>query len=474
MKDAPLLSSVTAVVMATALPALAADKGPALPKDLPPYGATKPVSAPPVKQLKLDNGLEVWLAALPGFPKVALIAAVHGGYVADPKDRPGMANLIATVATQGTKTRSAKQVAEEFQAAGGDLTATADPDSILLVTNVLQDKAAAALSALADVIQNAAFLDEEVEIAKKNAASELQANEAEPSFLARRALYRSLFGNHPYAITAPTQNSIANTSAADLRAEYARRFRPEHTLLVAVGDFDEAALTKAIRASLGSWSAAEEKPLPVIEKPEQSFARAVVYVPRENSVQTALYLGTLGPDRADPDFAAARVATAIYGGMFGSRLVSNIREDKGYTYSPFAQLSPLRETGVLLSLADVRNAVTGASYNEISYELNRMATTAPEQHELDSAKRFLNGSLALQLQSREAVARVLARLWVSGLPPDEMGAQSRKIESVTIEDVKMAGRRYFPAARMTVVAVGEEPVIREQLAPFGFEFKKAE
>jgi predicted Zn-dependent peptidase len=160
--------------------------------------------------------------------------------------------------------------------------------------------------------------------------------------------------------------------------------------------------------------------------------------------------------------------------MFGSRLVSNIREDKGYTYSPFAQLSPLRETGVLLSLADVRNAVTGASYNEISYELNRMATTSPEQQELDSAKRYLNGSLALQLQSREAVARVLARLWVSGLPPDEMGAQSRKIERVTIEDVKMAGRRYFPAARMTVVAVGDEPVIREQLAPFGFEFKKAE
>jgi zinc protease len=134
----------------------------------------------------------------------------------------------------------------------------------------------------------------------------------------------------------------------------------------------------------------------------------------------------------------------------------------------------LREVGVMQTRADVRNEVTGASYNEISYELNRMATTAPEAAELESAKRFLNGSLAIQLQSRDAVARTLADYWISGLAPDELGAQSRKIEGVTVEDVEKAGRRYFPVSRMTVVAVGEEAVIKEQLAPFGFEFKKSE
>lgn len=465
---------MNATLLLAALPLLAADKGPALPKNLPPYGSTKPVSAPAVKKFKLENGLEVWLAPLSGFPKVAFAAAVRGGYVADPKDRPGMADLLAAAVSQGTKTRSARQIAEELQAAGGDLTATANADSMLLVTTVLNSKVDGALRVLGDVLQNAAFQDEEVEIARKTAISTLEANEAEPSFLATRALYRTLFGDHPYSITSPTRDSLAKTTAADLRTEFSRRFRPERTIFIAVGDFDEASLTATIRANLGSWRASAASSMPSVEKPAQSFARAVVYVPRAGSVQTALYLGTLGPNRADSDYAATRVANAIYGGMFGSRLITNIREDKGYTYSPGARLAPLRETGVLVTRADVRNAVTGASYNEISYELNRMATTAPETQELESAKRFLNGSLALQLQSRESVARALAMLWIGDLPPEELGEQSRKIESVTIEDVEKAARKYFPVSRMTVVAVGEENVIREQLAPFGLEFKKVE
>jgi len=465
---------MNAALLLATLPLVAADKGPALPKDLPTYGPTKPVSAPVVRRFKLENGLEVWLAPLSGFPKVAFAAAVRGGYVADPKDRPGMADLLAAAVSQGTKTRSARQIAEELQAAGGDLTATANADSMLLVTTVLNSKVDGALRVLGDVLQNAAFLDEEVEIARKTAISTLEASEAEPSFLATRALYRTLFGDHPYSITSPTRDSLAKTTAADLRTEFSQRFRPERTIFIAVGDFDEASLTAAIRANLGSWRANAAAPMPSVEKPAQSFARAVVYVPRAGSVQTALYFGTLGPNRADSDYAAARVANAIYGGMFGSRLITNIREDKGYTYSPGARLTALRETGVLVTRADVRNEVTGASYNEISYELNRMATTAPEKQELESAKRFLNGSLALQLQSRESVARALATLWISDLPPEELGEQSRKIESVTLEDVEKAARKYFPVSRMTVVAVGEENVIRERLAPFGLEFKKVE
>ena len=469
----PFLKSVVMAALLAA-PWLAADKGPVLPKDLPAYGATRPVSAPPVKQLRLDNGLEVWLAPMSGFPKVAFAVSARGGYAADPKDRPGMADLIAAVVSQGTKTRSARQVAEELQAAGGDLNTDASADSITLTTSVLSSKTDPALAVLADVLRNAAFADEEVRIAKSNAASTLEANEAEPGFLATRALYRNLFGDHPYAVTAPTRESIANTTATDLRKEYARRFRPDGMVLVAVGDFDEARLAAAIRTNLESWKPAEMAPVPGVEKPKLSVSRAVVYVPRANSVQTALYLGTFGPSRGDPDYAATRVANTIYGGSFGSRLVSNIREDKGYTYSPFSMVRPLREVGVLQTRADVRNAVTGASYNEISYELNRIATTAPGKHELESAKRYLNGSLALQLQSREAVSRSLSTLWVNSLPPDELGAQSRKIEDVSIEDVEKAGRSYFPAWRMTIVAVGEEKVVKEQLAPLGFEFKKSE
>ena len=454
-------------------PALGADKQQPLPKDLPPYGAMKPLAPPRVSILKLDNGLTVWLVPEAGFPKVAFTLAVRGGYTADPKDRPGFADLIAATMTQGTRHRSAKQVAEDLAATGGDLSSDATPDSILIETSVLSSKVDAALEILADVAQQATFADPEVATAKNNLSSELVANEAEPRFLARRALYRALFGQHPYAIIAPTQETIAKTTAADLRMEFARRFRPDRTLLVAVGDLNEQSLTATIRASFAGWKATAD-PAPInASKPAPMVSKAIVYVPRANSVQTALYLGILGPTRSAPDYAAARIGNAIYGGMFGSRLINNIREDKGYTYSPGAALTPNRETGVLVTRADVRNSVTGASFNEITYELNRMATTAPDPEEIDHAKRYLLGSLALQLQSRASVARQLVNLWIDSLPPEELGLQSEKIEKVTAQEVRAAGRTYFPAWRMTVVAVGEEQVIKDELAPFGLEFQKA-
>jgi predicted Zn-dependent peptidase len=456
-----------------ALPLVAAEKQ-TLPKDLPAYGTLKPVRTPAVKQMKLDNGMTVWLVPEPGFPKVAFTLAIRGGYTADPEDRPGMADLIGATVTQGTTNRSAKQLAEDIAASGGDLSADATADTILIETSVLSGKTDSAVKLLADVMQNASFADAEVEIAKNNLISNLEASEADPSFLGRRALYRALFGSHPYSITAPTKDAIAKTTAADLRREYARRFRPERTLLVVAGDFTEQAVTPVVQSSFGAWKASGEAAPIDATKPSQSVTKAIVYVPRPNSVQTGFYIGTLGPVRADADYAAARVANAIYGGMFGSRLVSNIREDKGYTYSPGARLAPNREAGIMMTSANVRNPVTGASFNEISYELNRMATTAPEASEIESAKRYILGSTALQLQSRQSVTRTLARLWIDSLPPEELGRQTEKVEAVKPEDVQAVGRKYFPAWRMTVVAVGEEKVIKDELAPFGLEFQKAQ
>jgi zinc protease len=339
---------------------------------------------------------------------------------------------------------------------------------------VLSEKAEVTVQLLADVMQRASFAETEVAVAKTNLLSSLQVNEADPSFLARRALYRALFASHAYAVTAPTRETLTATGAADLKREFARRIRPERTMLVAVGDFGETALSGSIRSAFGAWKAGDESAPIVSEKPQPRFSKAVVYVAREGSVQTALYLGTLGPERAAPDYAASRVATAIYGGMFGSRLVNNIREDKGYTYSPGARLTANTLTGVLVTRADVRNAVTGASFNEMQYELNRMATTVPDEEEVEHAKRYLLGSLALQLQSQAAVSRALSALWVDGLPPEEMSRQARMVQAVKPADVQAAGKKYFPVWRSTIVAVGEEKVIRDELGAFGLEFQKVQ
>ena len=158
-----------------------------LPKDLPAYGPEKPLATPSVKSATLDNGLTLWLVSEPGFPKVALTVAVRGGLATDPPDRPGLSELLSKTLDQGTRTRNAKQIAQELQAAGGDLNASASKDSLELSSVVLSSKVDNAITVLADILQNASFPDAEVTLAKRNLADELDQREAEPSFLAARA-----------------------------------------------------------------------------------------------------------------------------------------------------------------------------------------------------------------------------------------------------------------------------------------------
>ncbi|MFB3921357.1 MAG: M16 family metallopeptidase [Terriglobia bacterium] len=464
--------AISLMIWLTFVAAWSAEEKP-LPKDLPPYGALKPFAAPQATERKLPNGLSLRLVPRRDFPKVAFAVAIRGGLAVDPKDRPGLSELIVAVVDQGTKTRNARQIAEAIQAAGGDLSGNARADSILVATSVLSEKVEAGLAVLADILENATFPDSEVELAKRNASDRLRSQEADPFFLASRALSKVVFGEHPYSVISPTQDSISQTTAAELRTEYARRFRPDQAVLVAVGDFDVAKMEAMVQSALSGWKTPPEAPVALPEKPTEAAPHAGFFVARPGSVQTTLAVGSLGPTRGQPDFAPAQVANAIYGGMFGSRLTRNIREDKGYTYSPFTFLNPRRSVSVFQSWAAVRNEVTGATLNEIDYELNRMATTAPSKNEVEDAERFLIGNRALELQSGDEVARELASLWVFGLPSEELGRESERIQKVTAPDVEAAGKKYFAAARQAVVAVGEEKVVKEELAPFGITISPA-
>ncbi len=467
------VAAVAALVIFSCASAFAQQsKEPPLPKDLPPYAATKPFTPPQVKQEKLPNGLTLWLVPEPGFPKVALEFVVRGGMASDPVDRPGISELLANTVDQGTKARTARQIAEEIQAAGGDLGTNATADAVTLSTEVLASKTEPALALLADVLQNATFPDSEVELARRNLADSLRAREAQPGFLASRALAQAVYGSHPYHVIATTQAALAQMTPAELRRIYAQRFRPDQALLVVVGDFDPAKMNVAVRGALANWKAPGEATVAALPPPPATTSHTIFFVPRAGSVQTTFIVAMPGPTRQAPDYAQARVANAIYGGMFGSRLIRNIREEKGYTYSPFAFLQTLRLAGLEQTHADVRNDVTGATYNEIQYELNRMATTAPAPDEVQRAQRYLVGNRAISLQSRSAVAGQLGTLWVVGLPPEELGLESERVQKVTPQQVEAVAQKYLPAARATVIAVGEPKVIQEQLAPFGLKIEQ--
>ena len=251
-----------------------------------------------------------------------------------------------------------------------------------------------------------------------------------------------------------------------LRAEHARRFRPDQALLVVAGDLDEAAAKAAVARAFGAWKG-EGAPVPSAPPSPGARGREIFLVDRPGSVQSTVVSGRPGPGASDPDWYDVLVANTIYADAFGSRLVTNIREEKGYTYSPSGDFATRRAGSLLEVQADVRNEVTAATLLEVFYELDRMAATKPTSDELAGAKRYQGGLYLIRNQLQGAVASTLARNWVNGLPPEALAEFVPKVNAVTAEGVQAAGRKHFLSSTQTVVVVGDAKAVKAQLELFG-------
>jgi len=456
------------VLLAAALvaPGAPAKEPPQNPKDLPAFGADRPLPLPAIGRSTLPNGLTVWVVPRPGFPKVSAVLAVRGGLAADPAALPGLSSLLATTLKEGTARRTSRRIAEELQEIGGDLSVSASADAVYLRASALSTGTPRLLDLLGDVALAPSFPPAEVELAKENAVQELEAEESTPDYLAGKAFAEAVYGGHPYRVVSASRETIGKTTPELLRKEHARRFRPDQALLVLSGDLDEAAAKAAAAKVFGGWRAAGE-PVPPTPPVPPARPRELLLLDRPGSVQSTVVAGRPGPAVTDPDWYDVLVANTIYADAFGSRLVTNLREEKGYTYSPSGDLVTRRAGSLLEVQADVRNEVTAATLLEVFYELDRMAATTPTPEELAGAKRYQAGMFLLRNQLQGAFANALARNWVNGLPPEALGEFVPKVNAVTAEQVKAAGRKHFLSGTQTVVVVGDAKEARPQLELFG-------
>jgi hypothetical protein len=289
-----------------------------------------------------------------------VLAVRNAGFAVDDRNLPGFSGMLAGLLTEGSATRDSKAIAEAAQALGGSVGAGSGNDGIRVFGNALASRAPQMLSLLAEVVRTPTFPDREVELAKANAMQGLKASEAQPGFRAERALVAAIYGDHPYARTQQTEASIRAVTPDQLRSAHAARFRPDRALLVIAGRIEPAAAFRAAEAAFGDWKASG----PALPDPAPARASAPpqrILIQRDRSVQSAIRLGRPAIPVAHPDFYPLQLAGTVLGGGFSSRLMQNLREDKGYTYGAGGGLSALRLGGRLGAQTDVRNEVTGAA-----------------------------------------------------------------------------------------------------------------
>lgn len=453
------------VLSLLALPVGASEEKP-LPPDLPAYGADRPIPVPRITQKTLPNGLSVWLVQREGFPKVTLRLAIRGGMAHDSAGQAGVSNLFASLLTEGTSSRTSKRIAEELQTVGGEIGAFASSDATYLYVQGLGQGLPLILDVLADVTQNSAFPEKEVTLAKANALQGLKAQSANPGFQANKVFAAQVFRTHPYSRVTLTEAVIDGVTPASLKQLRDRRFRPDRALLVVAGDFKEEIAFKHINKVFGTWKASGE-PEAALDLAPQDGHREILLLERPGSVQSTLRVGRASVPAASPEAIPLALANVIMGGSFDSRITKNIREDKGYTYSPDSSVQGRQVGGMFQVRADVRNAVTAASLMEIFYEMDRMATTPVPEHELQRAKRYMGGIYLFQNQLQNAVAGTLATYWVNGLPPEFLGSFVEKVGSVKAEEVRAVSEKFFNPKDLTIVVVGDSTKIRKELEHFG-------
>lgn len=438
-----------------------------LPAELPPFGKDKPLAVPNITQQTLPNGLQVWVVPRNGIPRVDFVLAVRGaGLGADAPDAPGRAKLLAGLLSEGTATRSSRQIAEAAQAMGGGVGAGASNDGITVSGNALASHAQGMAQLLADVARRPAFPDNEVQLAKTNALQALKASSTQPGFRAAKALNNAIYGSHAYGRTQETEAAITAVTAEGLRAEHARRFRPDRALLVITGRIDAAAALKLAQAAFGDWQAKGDAP-PELTAPAASAPVQRLLLERPGSVQATLRLGRPGIAASGDEQVALRVASTVIGQGFSSRVNQNLREEKGYTYGASAGGVSWRVGGAITGGADVRNEVAGAAMTEYIKEYRRLGAEPVPDAELAMNKRYMAGSYLVSTQLQGSVGRQLASNWLVGLPADFLGKFVPALQKVTAAEVQAIGKKYFNPDEQSWVVVGDPAKIADQLKAFG-------
>lgn len=436
------------------------------PSMVPDLAAEREVRWPKRIKSTLANGLEMILLESHTIPKFHGELYFRSGNASAASRGTGLAEMAATMVRTGTARHSSREIEELLRGLGADLSVSAGQDNSAISFAGLSDQAEPLLQVVIELAREATFPAAEFERERRQKLEEVKLERTQPGFLASERLRKVLFGSHPYARISPSEEQVAAYTSEELQSVYHDFYTPENAILILVGDFDPAAMQKTAERVFGDWSG--KKPgAPENAKVLAPKGRRVYLVDLPGSVQTQILCGCHAITRKHPDWIKLGLSNSLYGGAFNSRLVMNIREDKGYTYSPRSGVSPMRQHGYFSVSAAVRNDVVAASLTELFYEIDKLRSVPVPQPELLDAQNYLTGVFSMGLATQSGLLSQISTLALHELPGDYLETYREKVRALKPEDVIAAARTYFDSANMQIVVVGDRKQIDSQAVLFG-------
>jgi len=396
-------------------------------------------------------------------PKVAIRLVVEAGNVHEQANEVWLADLTGRMLQEGTTGMTADALARALADMGGELSVSVGADRANISTEVLAERGPDAMTLLAAVAQQPLFPEDALARVKASMARELAIQKTTPQSIAQERFAALMYGDHPYGRLFPTDAMLGGYTLDQVRTFHRQHFGGNRARLYVAGVFDRAAMEAAVRNAFGSWGAAQAPPAPVPPPPRD---RGFALIDRPDAPQSTVLIGVRVPDASDAAWIPLDVTDSLLGGTFASRITSNIREQKGYTYSPFSTVTTNVKTSHWVEQADVTSAVTGAAIKEIVGEISRLRTEAPPAAELQGIQHNLAGTFVVSNASRAGVIGQLAFVDRHGLGDDYLAKYVERVNAVTPEQVRQVAAKYLVPDRMTLVVVGDAKTVKEQVAPY--------
>lgn len=430
-------------------------------KQTPPQGGkAKDFKLPAKKEQKYTNGLKTVLVPYGTIPKVNVSLIIKTGNVHEDSNQVWLADLTGRMMKEGTASMNFAEISKKAAQMGGSLNISVGPTQTTIAGVVLSEFADDFIKLLADVAMNPAFPASELERLKSDLKRQLVTQKAVPQAQAQERFFQAIYRDHPYGRYFPTEAMINSYTLDMVKDHYSRHFGAKRSVLYVVGKFDEAAVNAAAKSAFSAW-----KPGPEIDYPPVKIAAVpdTMIMERKGAPQTTLLVGMPVITPNNKDYIPLLVTNSLLGGSFGSRITSNIRENKGYTYSPGSAIVNRKGSALWYEQADVTSEHTVDALVEIEREIKRLQTEPPTRDELSGIQNYEAGIFVLQNSSPGGIIGQLNFLDLYGLDDSFLTNRVKNIHSVTPQQVSDIARKYIQYDKMTKVMVGDNEAIQKQI-----------
>ena len=430
----------------------------------PPPAAPREAKLPQPVEKTLANGLRVIVVPKHDIPLVAAQLLVKAGAAADPAGRDGLAELTATVLTQGTKTRTAEQIARGVEALGATLAASAGWDSTSIDLSVMSSNLPKALEYVADVARNATFAKDELERERAQAIDALQVELTEPRPLATVVANRLVFGDTPYGHNlSGLPSTLSKITRNDLIKFHATNYRPDNAVLVLAGDVKAEDAFRLAEAQFGKWVNVGRPSGRQSRAEARATSGRIVVIDMPESGQAAVVVARRGIRRGDPAYMQALVANSVLGGGYSSRLNQEIRIKRGLSYGAGSNFAPRADVGPFTASTQTKHESAAEVAGIITGEMGRLGSADVLETELTPRKAALTGEFAQSLETTSGIVNRISALALHGLPLSDINRYISGVQSVTAADVRKFAGTNLGGKDVNVVIAGDAKQFLEPL-----------